>query len=121
MTVSAKTRTVSKPELTFIVGLQEKIYKYDSSNFVKHSKYIRTYLVASLMSGKNNPMTVYLPDIRTSVWDQMIKYLDPKENLNVFDAASLREWYLRYGFEERTRICDRALFGVIGGVLYSGG
>jgi hypothetical protein len=53
---------------------------------------------------------VYFPDIPPSVWDQMMKYLDRTKYLNVFEAASLREWYIRYGFEEGKRVCDRALY-----------
>ena len=106
--------------LTCIVGPEEKMYMQDVRTMVNHSEYIHSYLTASLMSGRKDPLTVYFPDIPPSVWDQMMKYLDcctTNHNqcyLNVFEAASLREWYTRYGFEEGKRACDRALYGPTG-------
>jgi hypothetical protein len=97
--------------LTFIIGSEGKIYRHHAHTMVDHSDYIRSYLTASLMSGRKDPFAVYFPDIPPSVWDQMMKYLDPTKFLNVFEAASLREWYVRYGFEEGKRVCDRALYG----------
>ena len=100
--------------LTFVVGSEGKIYRHHAHTMLDHSHYIRSYVTASLMSDRKDPFVVYFPDIPTSVWDQMMRYLDPTKYLNVFEAASLREWYIRYGFEEGKRLCDRTLYGPTG-------
>ena len=76
---------------------------------IKHSRYIRTKLLASLMQGRRHPYTLYVPDVSPTDWDLMMNYVECSQGLNLEDASRLRSWYYRYGFEDGVKLCDQTI------------
>ena len=107
----------SEPMLTIIIGPQElrkypqelRKYFYQPQKMIKHSRYIRTKLLASLMQGRRHPYTLYVPDVSPTDWDLMMKYVECPQGLNLEDASRLRSWYYRYGFEDGVKLCDQTI------------
>jgi hypothetical protein len=108
-TSSNKRQKLFSPELTVVVGsgTDRSIYLYQPNNMVKHSHYIRTKLVASLMHQQQNPFTIQFPDIEPSDWDLMMEQINPdcSTRLNACDALRLQPLYEKYEFKEGAAIC----------------
>lgn len=115
--------------LTVVVGPQKTIYWYQPRKILRHSKYLRTELLASLMksrqqqrdggesdssSSSDNNLTLSLPHIAPKDWELMLMYMDPtkrrqRKQLNLYDAARLRQSFAKCGFQEGTKLCDEVL------------
>lgn len=97
--------------LTVLVGPQEKIYRYKPQTIVKHSSYLRTVLLASLMNPQRGSMILVVRHVSPSDWELMMKLVDSKCNqtLNLYDAGRLRKSFDKYGFTEGIKLCDEVL------------
>ena len=99
--------------LSVLVGPEEKIYRYQPLDIVKHSQYLRTELVASLMKNRRrDSMILFLRQVSPSDWELMLKVIDPKcdqKQLSLVDAARLRFSFDTYGFKDGIKLCDEVL------------
>lgn len=107
-----KRKQPSDRMLTVVVGPDEKLYRYQPQQIVKHSRYLRTELVASLMNPRRrDSLILVLPHVSPSDWELMLKLIDPEcdQKPNLCDAARLRRSFDRYGFQEGIKLCDEVL------------